>query len=613
MGMETMLSQKIRELPTDSGVYIMKNSNGEVIYVGKAKVLKNRVSQYFHSKKNMHPKVKAMVENIADFEYIVTNNEMEAFALENNLIKKYQPYYNILLKDGKAYSYIKINTKADFPKIEVTRQLKKDGAKYFGPYFAGIKASQIVKVICSAFPIKTCNTTVTEKPKRPCLNYQLGLCSAPCAHKIDKKGYHELIEKAINFLDGDYSDVAKVLEKKMMVCAENELFEKAIILRDSLEMVKRLGGTTLTYLNKAESMDIFGYSTNGVNASIAAFVVRAGKSVGCETFYLVDVNRSVEESINQFVAQYYQKAMVPPKIVVPCELDDVLVQWLNNRRAEGLSIEGKGAVEVIVAKIGDKRKLLSIAEKNANIALNKFVESQKRNNDLTTGAVDKLQEVLGLQKRPRKMECYDISNISGVFNVASMVVFVEGVAEKNLYRKFKIKTVEGADDFASMREVLTRRFNEFKNKEKNDPSFSVLPDLIVIDGGKGQLSSAYEAMKDCGVDVPLVGLAKQDEELYVPFVSEPIRLPKTHNSLKMLQRIRDESHRFAIMFHRSLRNKTESVMVEIEGIGKIKRTKLLKHFKGLANIKNASIEELMAVDKITQKDAEHIYKFFHES
>lgn len=611
--METLLAQKIKELPQDSGVYIMKDKSGQVIYVGKAKILKNRVSQYFHSQTNFSPKVKAMVDNIVDFEYIVTNTEMEAFALENNLIKKYQPYYNILLKDGKSYSYIKINTKSDFPKIEVTRQLKKDGAKYFGPYFAGVRASDIVKVICSAFPIKTCNVKITDNIKRPCLNYQLGLCSAPCAHKIDKDGYHKLIEKAIRFLSGQYEDVAKVLEKKMTVCAENEMFEKAIILRDNLEMVKRLGGSTLTYLNKAESMDVFGYSTNGVNASIAVFVVRNGKSVGCETFYLVDVNRSPTESVNQFIAQYYQKALVPPKIVVEDMLDCVVVDWLNDKRAEGLGLEGKANIEVIVAQKGNKKKLLDIAKKNADVALMKFVESEKRNNDLTTGAVDKLQQVLGLNKRPRKMECYDISNISGVFNVASMVVFVEGVAEKNLYRKFKIKTVSGADDFASMREVLTRRFNEFKKQGNSDPSFSVLPDLIVIDGGKGQLSSAYEAMKDCGVDVPLVGLAKQDEELYVPFKSEPIRLPKTHNSLKLLQRIRDESHRFAIFFHRSLRNKTESIMVEIDGIGKVKRTNLLKHFKGLTGIKNATIDELKAVDKITEKDAENIFKFFHES
>ena len=611
--MNSMLQQKIKELPTESGVYIMKDINGEIIYVGKAKILKNRVSQYFHSQTNFTPKVKAMVDNIADFEYIVTNNELEAFALENNLIKKYQPYYNILLKDGKAYSYIKINMKQDFPKIEITRQLKKDGAKYFGPYFAGTKASEIVKIICSAFPLKTCNVKITNVAKRPCINYELGLCSAPCDHKIDSEGYHQLLEKAIKFLNGQYEDVAKVLEKKMLVCAENEMFERAIQLRDRLSMVKKLGQTTLTYLNSAENIDIFAWSTNGSNACVAVLIVRGGRSIGCETYHLIDVNRSEQESINQFIAQYYLKAIVPPEIIVPCKVEDILENWLSQRRSEGLGIEGKSSIKIKIALKGKKRKLLEIARKNANLALNKFIESEKRVNDFTVGAVDKLQEILKMDKRPSKMECYDISNISGVFSVASMVVFKEGVPAKRLYRKFKIKTVNGPNDFASMNEVLTRRFNEAKRTDKKDISFSVLPDLIVIDGGKGQLSSAYKAMMNCGVNVQMVGLAKREEELFLPNNPVPIVLPHTHNSLKMLQRIRDESHRFAITFHRSLRNKTESIMVQIPGIGKIKRNKLLKHFKSIDAIKNANIESLMSVEKITKKDADNIFKFFHES
>ena len=607
------IKQKIKELPKDSGVYIMKNTQGEIIYIGKAKNLKNRVSQYFRSDKDFPVKVKAMVSNIADFSYIVTNTELEALALENNLIKKHQPYYNILLKDGKAYPYIKINLKSEFPRLEVTRTLKKDGARYFGPYIAGIRASEIIKTLCYAYPLRTCNVNITKTPKRPCLNYHLGLCSAPCAGKINKEDYNKLIGDVTAFLNGQDDKVSKVLEQKMQNAANSEQFETAIILRDRIEMLKRLGQNTITYLNKFENIDIFAWATNGSLASIAVLMVRGGKSVGCETFHLVDVNLGMKESIEQFIPQYYLNARVPAEIVVPCNVDEVLNDWLNTQRQSGLGVDGKGNVKIIFPQKGEKLKLLNIAQKNAELTLEKFVETEKRQYDFTLGAVEKLKDILKLEKLPRKMECYDISNISGVLSVASMVVFWNGEPDKAKYRRFRIKTVEGPNDFASMKEVLTRRFNESKKPDNKDESFSVLPDLIVIDGGKGQLSSAYQAMLECGVNVPMVGLAKQEEELFVPNKMEPIILPRSHYSLKMLQRIRDESHRFAIMYHRSLRNKTQSILHQIEGIGAVKAKILLKHFKGLDKIKSASIEDLEKVKGLTKSDIINIYKFFNES
>ena len=607
------IRQKIKELPTDSGVYIMKNATGEIIYIGKAKNLKNRVSQYFRNSKDFPVKVKAMVSNIADFSYIVTNTELEALALENNLIKKHQPYYNILLKDDKSYPYIKLNLKSDFPKLEVTRTLRKDGAKYFGPYIAGMRANEIIKTLCYAYPLRTCNVKITKTPKRPCLNYHLGLCSAPCAGKISKEDYKKLIDEVISFLNGHDDKVSKVLEQKMQSAAKAEQFETAIVLRDRLEMLKKLGRSTITYLNKYENLDVFAWATNGSLASLAVLLVRGGKSVGCETFHLIDVSLGMKESIEQFIPQYYLNARVPAEIVVPCEINEVLNEWLNQQRQSGLGIDGKGNVKITFAKKGEKAKLLEIAKKNAELALDKFVETEKRNYDYTSGAVDKLQEILKLKKRPRKMECYDISNISGVLSVASMVVFWEGKPDKAKYRRFRIKTVEGPNDFASMNEVLTRRFEESKKPNKDDESFSILPDLIVIDGGKGQLSSAYNAMLKCGVNVPMIGLAKKEEEVFLPNQSEPIVLPRSHNSLKMLQRIRDESHRFAITYHRSLRNKTQSILHQIEGIGPTKTKLLIKYFKGIDKIKTATKDELRKVKSLTNKDIDNIYKFFNES
>ncbi len=598
------LTTKIKELPTNSGVYIMKNADGEVIYVGKAKNLKNRVTQYFQQNKAHTIKVKSMVKNIADFHYIITPNEAEALALENNLIKRYQPYYNILLKDGKSYPYIKINTKQDFPRLEIVRKLKRDGSKYFGPYFAGIRPTELIKMVQNSIPLRMCANL--HKQKRPCINYDLGLCSAPCCGNITKEEYAVLLDKAIDFLNGKFSDVQTILQQKMVKFADNEQFELALTVRDQLNMLDHIKTKTFTFMPNLDNIDAFAWASNGSVASVAVLVVRGGRSVGVDCFHLVDPELDVESSLTQFLTQYYTTSALPPEqILLPFEPPQALIEWLNIQR-KSTSFGRTSGVSVTCPQKSDKKHLLDIAKENAEMYLEKAVEQERRQQDYTTGACDKLATILGL-KKIRRMECYDISNIGGVLSVASMVVFLDGRPATNHYRKFRIKTVVGADDFASMREVLTRRLARIGT---DDPSFGSMPDLIVVDGGKGQLSSVVEAIKNSGYDIPVVSLAKQEEEVFVPNKSAPIIIPRTHNALKLLQRIRDESHRTAITYHRSLRNKVTSILEDIEGIGEVKRKNLIRHFKSLDAMKNATVEELQNVSSITQKDAEAIKKFF---
>ncbi len=603
------LTTKIRELPKNSGVYIMKNSMGEVIYVGKAKNLKNRVTQYFQNSRNHTIKVQNMVKNIADFYYIITPNEAEALALENNLIKRFQPYYNILLKDGKSYPYIRIDMKEEYPKLEITRKLKPDGARYFGPYFAGVHPKELIKMIHNAYPLRMCRGKLPKR-SRPCINYDMGLCSAPCVGKISSQDYHKLLKEAIDFLNGKFGPVQEILVKKMQTLASAEQFESAMIIRDELNMLDHMKQKTLTFMTNLDNIDAFAWASNGAVASVAVLIVRGGRSIGVDCFHLVDPDLGAEDSLTQFITQYYSsQALVPEQVLLPFEPDDSLTCWLTEQRKKN-ALGRISAVDVQNPKKGEKFKLLNIATQNAEMYLDKAIEKEKRSFDLTTGAVQKLGEILKLSRPPKRMECYDISNIGGLLSVASMVVFIDGEAKTSHYRKFKIKTVEGADDFASMREIMTRRFNELSKPNNTDPSFSAMPDLIVVDGGKGQLSNAYKAIVEAGYNIPLIGLAKQQEEVFLVGKSEPLIIPRTHNALKLLQRIRDESHRFAITFHRSLRNKITSILEEIAGIGPTKRKNLIKHFRSIDKIKSATFSELLEVKGITQKDAESIIEFF---
>lgn len=600
------IKQRVKNLPMSPGVYIMRDENGTIIYIGKAKHLKNRVSQYFLNTVKQQ-KVQLMADSVKTFDYIICNSELEALNLEANLIKKHQPFYNILLKDGKANPFFRIDLKQDFPTVEITRKLKNDGAKYFGPYFGSVNARELLQLINTTFSLKTCHLNLNngKQAKRECLNYHLGLCYAPCVGKISKEDYRKEIDKVIAFLKGDVSYAKKILQQKMESCAETQNFEKAIVYRNNLKTIDALNAKLITELNHFNNIDVFGFFTNGVASVISVLVVRAGKIMGLNNFYVVDLTNAKEEVLANFVSQYYpNSSTVPQEVVFPCELGEVVENYLNQF--------SKTKVKVVVPKIGIRKKLLTMAEVNAQDYLEKNIEKEKLNELKTIGACKLLQQRLNLPELPVRIEGYDISNISGTNMVASMVVFTNGNPNYAHYRKFKIKTVVGKNnDFESMKEVLTRRINELKG---DDVSFSVKPNLILIDGGKGQLSFAYSVLTESNVNIPMVSLAKKEEEIFVPHKSEPILLSKDDYALKLLQRARDESHRYAITFHRNLRNKNALVseLSKIKLIGKNKEMALLNHFRDINKIKNASVEELMEVNGISQKLATNIYEYFHK-
>lgn len=603
--MTDILKQKLETLPTDSGVYVMRNVDGEVIYVGKAKNLKNRVSSYFRKDSARAQKVKSMVEKIYDLDYFITLSEQDALALESNLIKKYQPFFNILLKDGKAFPYIKISLNEDFPKLEIVRRLKKDKAKYFGPYFGGISASEILKTINSAFPVRTCNLKIVEgkKAKRECLNYSLGLCSAPCTGRITKAEYSKILDKITDFLNGNDHEIEKILKEKMEKEAERENFEKALELRDRLKMIAKLKERVIANMPKDVTLDAFAFDSNGLSGAISTIVVRGGKILGVQNLSVIDASIDEGEALSSFIVQYYKHQKVPKVILTSAQISN------STALEEFLGEEHK--VDVVFPQKGYKKSIIDMAKKNAREHLEKFITKDKQKYNRTYGALEQLQKELNLSRLPKRIECYDISNTSGVLSVASMVVFENGEPKRSHYRKFKIKTVDGPNDFASLKEVLSRRLAEL-DKGENE-SFKNRPDLIVIDGGKGQLSSTYEVIKPYDIDT--ISLAKQFEEVYFPNNSTPKMLKRGSAELKILQNIRDEAHRFAITFHKSLRNKNtfKSPLDDIYGLGEIKKAALLKTFKTSEGVAAASIEELNLVRGIDLALATRIYNYFHKS
>ena len=600
-----VIREKLKLLPKNPGVYIMLDKYSNVIYVGKARVLKNRVRQYFHNSPKPE-KVMKMVENISDFNYIITNSEIDALALENNLIKKYKPKYNILLKDDKTYPYIKADLKNPYPNFSVTRKLRKDGSRYFGPFMGGIYCKDILDILQLAFNIRLCHTQITDKPKRECLNKHIYRCTAPCAHLVSKEEYAVQVKKALSFLDGNYKDAEQLLKNKMLNAAEGENFELALDYKNKLEMLSKLEAKRITSLNRYIDADIIAYATNNLYSAVNVLVTRKGIMQGGSSFALDEAHMSDAEALTAFIVQYYTNHDVPSEIIVEefCEK-----QLIENYFKEKFDRN----VDVTIAKQGVKYKLLQMASKNASDYLEKSVDKIRHRDDMTVNACMRLKEILGLQKYPRRMECYDISNISGVDKVGSMVVFVDGEADRSSYRRFKIKTVEGANDFASLQEVLTRRLLKLGSDEEDKfPK----PDLIIIDGGKGQLSavkSIFDGMNIEGIE--LISLAKREEEVFTLSSDESIKIPHRDYSLKMLQRIRDEAHRFAITYFRNLhsKNNLSSVLSEIEGIGKIKRIALMKKFSTLDKIMGASTEELAQTEGIGEKLALLIKKYFEEN
>ncbi len=595
------LKAKVSKLPLLPGVYKMFDAYGNIIYIGKAKALKNRVSSYFINTAKPE-KVQQMVENVYDFDYIVCPSELEALQLESNLIHQNMPFYNILLKDGKAFPYLKIDIKNPFPRVEITRKVKRDGCLYFGPYFNGISVNELYDIINNTFRLKDCNYKTTQK--RACLNYHIGNCLAPCIGRVTKEDYRKEVDKVINFLKGDLSEAKEILTAKMNACSQNLLFEKAIEYKNNLATIEKLNNKLITQLTTLEDIDVFGYATNGQNSVATLLIVRGGKLIGVQNYNIIDASLDVSDVMSNFITQYYlNNPIVPDNVVVGFE-SNTLKEWIDEYRGK--------KTNVVCPQKGVKKKLLDMAIQNSLVDMEKSIEKEKLYSLKTTGAIKRLQETLGLSRPPKRIEGYDISHIQGTNTVASMVVFTNGVPNKAHYRKFKLSLDDpGApNDFASMKEVITRRMAELNG---SDVSFSTRPDLILIDGGKGQLGYAYDVLCSTGVKCDMVSLAKRDEEIYRPNESDPVVLSKNDYALKLLQNVRDESHRFAITFHRSIRDKKTltSGLLNIEGVGEKTATALFAHFKSLKNIKSASLTQLLEVKGLSRNTAENIFKYYN--
>ena len=595
--MTDIVREKLKLLPENPGVYIMKDAAGKIIYVGKAIVLKNRVRQYFQSSRNHTPKVRAMVAKIADFEFIMTGSEVEALILECNLIKKHRPRYNISLKDDKSYPYVKVTVQEEFPRVFITRRVVKDGARYFGPYTNATAVHESLRLLRRLFPLRTCRTL----QDRPCLEYHIKRCLAPCVGKISKEDYAVFIRAVLLFLEGRTEDVEKELTFRMKRAAEAYHFELAARLRDQLAAVKKIAEKQ-NIVTGAGDQDAIGLARSALGACVQVFFIRSGKMVGREHFLLQgDEDESDAALLTAFLQQYYhQAAFLPHEVLLPCDVEEkpLLEAWLSERK--------QARVHLVVPQRGTKHDLVLMAAGNAEKFLADEETRRAQTDAQTTGAVEELGHLLGLKRAPNRMECFDISHIQGAETVASMVVFEGGRPKKSDYRRFKIRSTEGKpDDFLSMREVTQRRYGDLPEEE--------LPDLIVIDGGKGQLSSALEIIRGAGhADVPVVGLAKQFELVFREGESDPVVLPRHSQALYLIERIRDEAHRFAITYHRKLRGKRNlvSILDHIVGIGPARRKALWSAFGSIAKIKGASVEELAAVSGMNRPAAEAVYHFF---
>ena len=585
-------------LPDKPGVYLMHDAEGKVIYVGKAVVLKNRVRSYFRNLASHTPKVKAMVAKIAEIETIVTSSEVEALILECNLIKKYRPRYNISLKDDKTYPYLKVTLQEDFPRLYMTRRLLRDGSKYYGPYADAGAMHATVKLLRSMFPLRTCRKM---NPDRPCLNYHIKRCLAPCAGYVSKEEYGQMIKSVCMVLDGRTTELERDLKQRMQAAAEDYAFEEAARLRDQLQAVERLNESQKAVTNNGGDMDIIGFAQDMTGNCLQIFFVRKGKLIGRDNFFLQDGGEAQQEVLTAFIKQYYNDAtFIPREIVLPqlpeAEEQQLIEAWLCGK--------AERKVELFVPQRGVKRELLQLANDNALKLLSERLRKGSLSLKNDEQAAEELQQALGLEHSLERMYCFDLSHTQGSETVASMVVFRKGSISKKDYRKYKIVSAEGKpDDFKSMQEVVYRRYKDYED----------LPNLVVIDGGKGQLSSALEVIRGLGLaDLPVVGLAKREEEIFIPHQSTSILLDRDSAALHLIQRIRDEAHRFAITFHRKLRGKRNlvSVLDHVEGIGPKRRQALWKAFKTLEAMKAASVEELAAVEGMNAAVAQTLYDFF---
>ena len=611
----------LKNLPSKPGVYLMKNSLGEVIYVGKAKILKNRVKSYFQNSKNHSEKVRVMVKHIAEFEYIVTDSEMEALILECNLIKKYSPRYNILLKDDKFYPFIKITINDDFPRVFVTRNYSKDGSKYFGPYTNGTAVYETISLINKIFPLRTCKLLIKEggEKVRPCLNYHIKKCFGPCGGYINKEEYGKMIKDVIDILSGRDNTVLKVLQSEMEEASLNLEFEKAADLRDKIIAIKAIVEKQKIFKTMDGDEDFINIYRDEKDSCIQIFLSRDGKIIGREHFIFENTAEdSIEEILEEFTTSFYGgTAKVPRNIYVP-ELSNIeLVE-------EYLTIKRGAKVWIKVPQKGQKREMLDMVKNNAQITLEKFKDKYLMDKEINKIALEELQELLDLEIWPSRIEAYDISNIQGVDSVGSMIVFEEGRSKNSDYRRFRIKTVKGANDYDSMREILTRRFShgleEVKAIQESKLQFSAgkfsnFPDIIMMDGGKGQINIALEVLRELNISIPVCGLVKDDKHATrgIIYNNEELIINRSSNLMQLIRRIQDEVHRFAITYHRSLRDKRtlHSILDDIPNVGEKRRRALLMKFGSVDNIKSATLDQLLETPSINNKAAESIYKYFN--
>ena len=616
--------EELKKLPKNPGVYIMHDANDSIIYVGKAVNLHNRVRSYFRKIVGRGPQIDKMVEQIARFEYIVTDSELEALVLENNLIKEHCPKYNTMLKDDKTYPYIKVTLGEDYPRVLFSRQMKKDKSKYFGPYTLAAAVKDTIELLNRLYCLRTCNRVLPRDIglDRPCLNYHIKQCLAPCQGYISKEDYRARVNQAMDFLNGNYAPLLNDLQEKMMQASENMEFEDAIRYRDLYNSVKSVAQKQKITDSDGEDKDIIALAKEDTDAVVQVFFVRDGKLIGREHYYMTHVSgQSKAQILLDFVKQFYAGTpYIPRALVLQEEIEDIeiLEKWLSARKGSRVHIQ--------VPKIGTKEKLVELAAQNAKLVLSQDRERIKREEGRTIGAVKEIAGWLGLEpEKLVRMEAFDISNISGFQNVGSMVVYEKGKPKRSDYRKFRIKTVSGPDDYACMHEVLTRRLVhgmeegrelEEKELEKEFGSFSKLPDLILMDGGRGQVNIALRVLDELHIHIPVCGMVKDDNHrtrgLYYNNVE--ISIDTRSEGFKLITRIQDEAHRFAIEYHRSLRSKSQvkSVLDDIPGIGEVRRKALMRHFKSIEEIKNAEVEELLQVDGINHPQAEAVYTFFRK-
>lgn len=616
------IKEELKKLPAKPGVYLMHDKSDAIIYVGKAISLKNRVRQYFQAGRRVSPKIERMISQIDHFEYIITDSEVEALVLENNLIKEHEPKYNTMLKDDKTYPYIKATVYEDFPRLIYSRQQKKDKCKYFGPFTNVTAAKDTLEFAHKIYRIRTCRRVLPRDigKERPCLNYHIGKCSAPCQGYISKEEYNKNFNKALKLIEGDYKQVIEYLEEKMYEASEKMEYEQAAVCRDLIESVKKM--SVKQKINDFGGMDrdVVALARTNEEAVVQVFFIREGKLIGRDHFHLKGSYGEKENDMLQaFIKQFYAGTpFIPREVMVEYEVteSELIEKWLSEKRG--------GKVSIIVPKKGQKERLVELAHKNAAMVLTKDMEKIKREEERTTGAMKQISGWLGLEDVSR-VESYDISNISGFLSVGSMVVFDDGKPKKSEYRKFRIKTVEGPNDYASMYEVLKRRFshglmeieqlNE-KNLSTEFGSFTKFPDLIMMDGGVGQVHIAMQILSELDIDIPVCGMVKDDNHRTRGLFFDEHEIPIDTNSegFRLMTRIQDEVHRFAIEYHRSLRSKEQvkSILDDIPGIGEKRRKALMKHFASIEAIKNAAIDELAQAESMNEKAAASVYKFFHQ-